>query len=86
MQAIYLFGSHGTTDEWPDSDVDIAVLLPPQEARQQPSLMLTNCHLALVDALGKEVDIHIVTGVIVSGLEDLLAFAEVIRAYFGGKL
>ena len=22
-QAIYLFGSYGTDDEWPDSDVDI---------------------------------------------------------------
>ncbi|MBK6563551.1 nucleotidyltransferase domain-containing protein [Candidatus Amarobacter glycogenicus] len=26
-QAIYLFGSFGTADEWPTSDVDIAVLL-----------------------------------------------------------
>ena len=29
-QAIYLFGSWGTEDEWPSSDVDIAVLLPPK--------------------------------------------------------
>ena len=29
-QAIYLFGTYGTVDEWPDSDVDIAVLLPPK--------------------------------------------------------
>ena len=28
-QAIYLFGSWGTEDEWPTSDVDMAVLLPP---------------------------------------------------------
>ncbi len=28
-QAIYLFGSYGTENEWPDSDVDIALLLPP---------------------------------------------------------
>ncbi|TXI22959.1 MAG: nucleotidyltransferase domain-containing protein [Nitrosomonas sp.] len=32
-QAIYLFGSWGTEDEWSSSDVDIAVLLPPKEAR-----------------------------------------------------
>ena len=55
-QAIYLFGTHGTADEWPDSDVDIALLLPPKEAHQ-PQLMLTPCHYALADALGKPVDL-----------------------------
>ena len=56
-QAIYLFGTYGTADEWPDSDVDIAVLLPPEEARRQPQLMLTPCHYALADALGRSVDL-----------------------------
>ena len=56
-QAIYLFGSYGTADEWPDSDVDIAVLLPPERGRRQPHLMLTPCHYALADALGKSVDL-----------------------------
>ena len=46
-QAIYLFGAYGTADEWPDSDVDIAVLLPPEEARQQSQLMLTPCHYGI---------------------------------------
>jgi uncharacterized protein len=32
-QAIYLFGSYGTENEWPDSDVDIALLLPPDQAK-----------------------------------------------------
>lgn len=32
-QAIYLFGSWGTGDEWPHSDVDIAVLLPVRTAK-----------------------------------------------------
>jgi predicted nucleotidyltransferase len=32
-QAIYLFGSWGTEDEWPNSDVDMAVLLPPKKAK-----------------------------------------------------
>jgi len=32
-QAIYLFGSWGTEDEWPSSDVDMAVLLPPLRAK-----------------------------------------------------
>ena len=54
-QAIYLFGTYGTADEWPDSDVDIALLLPPEQARQQPQLMLTPCHYALADSLGKPV-------------------------------
>lgn len=56
-QAIYLFGTYGTADEWPDSDVDIALLLPPEEARRRPQLMLTPCHYALADALGKPVDL-----------------------------
>jgi uncharacterized protein len=56
-QAIYLFGSYGTPDEWPDSDVDIAVLLPYNEARRQPQLMWTPCHYALSDALRKPVDL-----------------------------
>ena len=56
-QAIYLFGTYGTADEWPDSDVDIAILLPPEQARRRPQLMLTPCHYALADALGKPVDL-----------------------------
>ncbi len=56
-QAIYVFGTYGTADEWPDSDVDIAVLLPPERGRRQPHLMLTPCHYALAEALGKSVDL-----------------------------
>lgn len=56
-QAIYLFGTYGTPDEWPDSDVDIAVLLPHEQARRQPRLMLTPCHYALADALERSVDL-----------------------------
>ena len=56
-QAIYLFGTYGMADEWPESDVDIAVLLPPEDASQQPHLMLTPCHYALAEALGKSVDL-----------------------------
>ncbi|PKM99247.1 MAG: hypothetical protein CVU78_07300 [Elusimicrobia bacterium HGW-Elusimicrobia-2] len=32
IQAIYLFGSYGTGDEWPDSDVDIALLFKAETA------------------------------------------------------
>lgn len=33
-QAIYLFGSYGTEDEWPSSDIDIGVLLPVDQAKK----------------------------------------------------
>ncbi|HXJ92171.1 MAG TPA: nucleotidyltransferase domain-containing protein [Terriglobia bacterium] len=56
-QAIYLFGTYGMPDEWPDSDVDLAVLLPPEDTRRKPHLMLTSCQFALQDALGKSVDL-----------------------------
>jgi predicted nucleotidyltransferase len=56
-QAIYLFGTFGTADEWPASDVDVAVLLPPEQARRRPHLMLTSCYYALADALGRPVDL-----------------------------
>jgi len=56
-QAIYLFGTFGTPDEWPDSDVDVALLLPPDESRRAPTLALSPCHLALEEALGKPVDL-----------------------------
>jgi uncharacterized protein len=56
-QAIYLFGSYGTADEWPDSDVDVAVLLPPEEARRWPQMMPTTCQYALEEALGRSVDL-----------------------------
>jgi predicted nucleotidyltransferase len=54
-QAIYLFGTYGTPDEWLQSDVDIAVLLPPERGRRP--LMLTPCHQALEKALQKPVDL-----------------------------
>ncbi|MBE0657660.1 MAG: nucleotidyltransferase domain-containing protein [Bryobacteraceae bacterium] len=56
-QAIYLFGTYGTPDEWPHSDVDIAVLLPHEQSRSQSRLMFTPCHDALGAALGKRVDL-----------------------------
>lgn len=56
-QAIYLFGTYATPDERPESDADIAVLLPHPEARRNPNLMLTPCHDALAEALEKSVDL-----------------------------
>ena len=57
VQAVYLFGSYGTEDERPSSDVDIALLLPPEQAKAEGSLLLGELHLALAELLGKEVDL-----------------------------
>ena len=57
VQGIYLFGSFMTEDEWPDSDVDIALLLPPVEAKQERHLAMSECVLDLARSLGKEVDL-----------------------------
>ena len=57
VQAIYLFGTHATPHERPDSDVDIAVLLPPLEAKAVGDLTLSPLHLALQDTLRKTVDL-----------------------------
>jgi predicted nucleotidyltransferase len=56
-QAIYLFGSYGTEWERPDSDVDIALLLPPAQAKAVGSLALGDLHLTLAELLGREVDL-----------------------------
>ena len=57
VQAIYLFGSYGTADEWPTSDVDIGVLLPPAEAKRMDWWLLNPLRMALADLLKREVDL-----------------------------
>lgn len=56
-QAIYLFGSWNTEYERPESDVDIAVLLPAAQAKKAGFLGLSDLHLALQTAVGREVDL-----------------------------
>jgi len=56
-QAIYVFGTHGTEDEWQESDVDIALLLPPAEAQKAGNLYLTNLHTELEKQLRNDVDL-----------------------------
>ncbi len=48
-QAVYLFGSHGTENEWPDSDLDIA--------KQTGSLAMSNLRFELKNKLKKTVDL-----------------------------
>jgi len=56
-QAIYLFGSFGTDKAWPNSDVDIALLLPPDEAKCAGHMALGNARVAIERLLGKDVDL-----------------------------
>lgn len=57
VQGIYLFGSFGTESEWPDSDIDIALLLPHEQAKEEKNLPLSECRFDLEEALHKEVDL-----------------------------
>lgn len=56
-QAIYLFGSWETEYERPESDVDVAVLLPPKQAKEAGSLLFSELHQALQAAFNKDVDL-----------------------------
>jgi len=56
-QAIYLFGTYGTPDEQRESDLDIAVLLPPDRARAIGNLASNECRYALEDVLKRTVDL-----------------------------
>jgi len=56
-QAIYMFGSYGTENEWPSSDVDIALLLPPKTSKRCESLMISELHGALTLLIGRDVDL-----------------------------
>ena len=57
IQGIYLFGSYGTENEWPTSDVDIALLLPHALSRRERQLDLSPCRAELESALRREVDL-----------------------------
>ncbi len=61
-QAIYVFGSHGTADERPGSDVDIGLLLGFDESKAAGSIALSDCAFALENALRKPVDLIQPTG------------------------
>ncbi len=56
-QAIYVYGTYGTADEWPDSDIDIAVLLPPKQAKEARYLAVSDLRFELEAALKRKVDL-----------------------------
>ena len=57
VQAIYLFGTYGTADARPDSDLDIAVLLTPQQAKAAGPLALSDLRFELERLIKREVDL-----------------------------
>jgi len=56
-QAIYVFGGCGTDYERADSDVDLALLLPPERARAAGELALCDLRFELESLLGRDVDL-----------------------------
>lgn len=57
VQGIYLYGSAAAGMLGPDSDVDIAVLLPHEEAKAAGCLALSETRFALEEHLGRPVDL-----------------------------
>jgi len=57
VQGIYLFGSYAVGEERPDSDMDVAVLLPHELAKREKNLILSECRFALENALHREVEL-----------------------------
>lgn len=56
-QAIYLFGSFGTSHQAAESDVDIALLFSPQESKAIKLIQFSDCQQQLCVLLKKEVDL-----------------------------
>lgn len=57
IQGIYLFGSYSSENQWPASDIDIALLLPHKQSKKENNLFLSQCRLDLEDALKQAVDL-----------------------------
>jgi len=57
VQAIYLFGTYGTEDQWPDSDMDIALLPDVQPAEHADFFMFSDLHSDLEDLVERKTDI-----------------------------
>lgn len=57
VQAVYLFGSHGTEFEQEQSDVDIAILLPPAESKTTDHNTMEACSSRLALQLCKSIDL-----------------------------
>lgn len=56
-QAIYLYGSVARGEQRPDSDIDLAVLLPRERARSAGELTMRETHLGLERLARRSVDL-----------------------------
>lgn len=56
-EAIYLFGTFDTPNQREESDMDIAILLTPAEAKQVGSLVLSKLYTELRKTFNREVDL-----------------------------
>ncbi len=56
-QAIYLYGSYARGEQRPDSDIDLAVLLPHARARAVGSLTMSQTQLDLAHVARRDVDL-----------------------------
>jgi len=79
VQGIYLFGSHGTEFDRPESDVDLALLLPHDQARRERHLAMSPCRLALEKILRKEVDLVNLRQVATVFQKEIIAAGRLIR-------
>jgi uncharacterized protein len=57
LEGIYLFGTFGTEMEQRDSDLDLALLLPPAEARNEKILAFSSCRDDLETLTRRSVDL-----------------------------
>ena len=57
VEGIYLFGSHAENSARPDSDIDIALLLPHGQAKKDKKLISGKCRFDLAEALHQKVDL-----------------------------
>lgn len=57
VEAISLFGSYAQGTPWPQSDVDLAVLLPAALARKEPPMALSPCVSELSMKLRRDIDL-----------------------------
>ena len=56
-QAVYLFGSFTRGDARPESDVDLAILLPYEAAKAVGPIAFSDCADALSELLNKSIDL-----------------------------
>ena len=56
-QAVYLFGSYSTQFQRNDSDVDLAILLPPLQAKTLGNLVAPACLEDIIGVMNRNVDL-----------------------------